>query len=137
MSSFLAADWLTILAEEMHANSADVGGNNTPVTGGTYNPDGLTVADVLSTAVAAPAIATAATLPATAAVATTTVAAPAATPTVAGAQATQTAASATASHTPAVTAADAGDHSTTVSNAIDAQHAPLHELAHHFAHMWG
>ncbi len=39
-------------AEEMHANAADVGGNNLPVTGGTYNTDGLTVADVLSTAVA-------------------------------------------------------------------------------------
>ena len=31
----------------MHANSADVGGNNIPITGGTYNPDGLTVAQVL------------------------------------------------------------------------------------------
>jgi hypothetical protein len=39
-------------ADEMHGNAADVGGNNTPVTGGTYNTDGLTVADVLSTAVA-------------------------------------------------------------------------------------
>jgi len=39
-------------AEEMHANAADVGGNNLPVTGGAYNTDGLTVADVLSTAVA-------------------------------------------------------------------------------------
>ena len=37
-------------AEQMHANSADVGGNNVPVNGGTYNADGLTVADVLSTA---------------------------------------------------------------------------------------
>ena len=42
-------------AEEMHANAADVGGNNLPTTGGTYNPDGLTVADVLSTPVAATA----------------------------------------------------------------------------------
>lgn len=25
-------------AEQMHANSADVGGNNIPVNGGTYNP---------------------------------------------------------------------------------------------------
>ena len=39
-------------AEQMHANSADVGGNNIPVTGGAYNADGLTVADVLSTATA-------------------------------------------------------------------------------------
>ena len=35
-------------AEQMHANAADVGGNNIPVTGGTYNADGLTVADVLT-----------------------------------------------------------------------------------------
>jgi hypothetical protein len=42
-------------AEEMHANAADVGGNNVPVTGGTYNTDGLTVADVLSTATTATA----------------------------------------------------------------------------------
>ena len=51
---------VTAAADQMHANSADVGGNNIPVTGGTYNPDGLTVADVLSTAVAAPAVAAAA-----------------------------------------------------------------------------
>src|SRR3954462_7769417 len=46
-------------ADQMHANSADVGGNNVPVTGGTYNPDGLTVAEVLSTAAAPPAAAAA------------------------------------------------------------------------------
>jgi hypothetical protein len=42
-------------AEQMHANAADVGGNNVPITSGTYNPDGTTVADVLSTALAAAA----------------------------------------------------------------------------------
>ena len=47
-------------AEQMHANSADVGGNNIPVNGGTYNADGLTVADVLSTAGAPAAVAAAA-----------------------------------------------------------------------------
>jgi hypothetical protein len=41
---------VTAAAEEMHANAADVGGNNVPISGGTYNPDGLTVAQVLSTA---------------------------------------------------------------------------------------
>jgi hypothetical protein len=59
-------------AEEMHANAADVGGNNVPIGGGTYNPDGMTVAEVLpaATAVAAtatvtpPAAVAAATLPA-------------------------------------------------------------------------
>ena len=44
-------------AEQMHANSADVGGNNIPVNGGTYTADGLTVADVLSTAGAPAAVA--------------------------------------------------------------------------------
>ena len=33
---------VTAAAEEMHANAADVGGNNIPVNGGTYNTDGLT-----------------------------------------------------------------------------------------------
>jgi hypothetical protein len=47
-------------AEQMHANSADVGGNNIPVNGGTYNADGLTVADVLSTAGAPAEVAAAA-----------------------------------------------------------------------------
>ena len=47
-------------AEQMHANSADVGGNNIPVNGGTYNADGLTVAEVLSTAGAPAAVAAAA-----------------------------------------------------------------------------
>ena len=47
-------------AEQMHANSADVGGNNIPVNGGTYTADGLTVADVLSTAGAPAAVAAAA-----------------------------------------------------------------------------
>jgi hypothetical protein len=42
-------------AQVIHDNAADVGGNNIPVTGGSYNPDGLTVADVLSTATPAPA----------------------------------------------------------------------------------
>ena len=37
-------------ADQMHGNAADVGGNNIPVTGGAYNPDGVTVAEVLGTA---------------------------------------------------------------------------------------
>jgi hypothetical protein len=40
-------------AMQMHANAADVGGNNVPITGGAYNGDGTTVAQVLATAVAA------------------------------------------------------------------------------------
>jgi hypothetical protein len=46
-------------AEEMHANAADVGGNNIPITGGTFNPDGLTVAEVLPAPAAAAPVAAA------------------------------------------------------------------------------
>jgi len=38
---------VTAAAEEMHANAADVGGNNVSIDGATYNTDGLTVAEVL------------------------------------------------------------------------------------------
>ena len=102
-------------ADQMHANAADVGGNNIPVTGGTYNADGLTVADALSTAVAAPAVAVAA-----------TVAAPAA-PVV------QTAASA-APAAPAQ-AADVAVHDGPA--ATDAHQTHFVEMAHHLHHMWG
>ena len=105
---------VTAAAEQMHANSADVGGNNTPVTGGTYNADGMTVADVLSTAVAAPAVAAAAPV--------TPASAPAA-PTAPAAPAVQTVASAPA------TAADTA--------AVDPHHSPVPEMAQHFHHMWG
>ena len=44
-------------AQVIHDNAADVGGNNIPVTGGTYNADGATLAEVLSTATPAPAAA--------------------------------------------------------------------------------
>jgi hypothetical protein len=53
-------------AQVIHDNAADVGGNNIPVTGGAYNPDGLTLAEVLSTATPAPAIAAATPAPAAA-----------------------------------------------------------------------
>ena len=45
-------------AEEMHANAADVGGNNVSINGTTYNTDGLTAAEVLGTQVAETATAT-------------------------------------------------------------------------------
>jgi hypothetical protein len=45
-------------AEEMHANAADVGGNNVSINGNTYNTDGLTVAEVLGTQTAETATAT-------------------------------------------------------------------------------
>ena len=42
----------------MHANAADVGGNNVSINGTTYNTDGLTVAEVLGTQAAETATAT-------------------------------------------------------------------------------
>jgi len=97
-------------AEQMHANSADVGGNNIPVNGGTYNADGLTVADVLSTAgaPAAPAAAapTAAAAPAAAALATT------------------------------LAAVDAGSHDV-APTAVEVHHSAVAEIAQHLHHMWG
>lgn len=99
-------------ADQMHANSADVGGNNIPVTGGTYNAGGLTVAEVLSTAVAAP---------------------------VAMASAAPTVASAAVSSVPAApaVAADPVAPATVGPLATAVDHSPVHEMAHHFHHMWG
>ena len=37
-------------ADGFHANAADVSGNNVPLNGGTFNADGTTIADALSTA---------------------------------------------------------------------------------------
>jgi hypothetical protein len=47
------ATLVTAAADQMQGNAADVGGNNVPVTGGTYNADGVTVAEVLWTPPAA------------------------------------------------------------------------------------
>lgn len=41
---------VTAAAEQMHANAADVGGNNVPVNGTAYNTDALTAADALGQA---------------------------------------------------------------------------------------
>src|SRR5262249_50311681 len=41
---------VTAGAEVLHDNAADVAGNNIPLNGGTYNVDGQTIADALSTA---------------------------------------------------------------------------------------
>jgi hypothetical protein len=95
-------------AEQMHANSADVGGNNTPVTGGAYNPDGLTIEEVLSTASAAPAV----------------VAAPAA----------QTSTSAAA----ASPQPDPGTHAAGNETTVDPHHSPHHEIfQQQLHHVWG
>jgi hypothetical protein len=44
------ATLVTAAADQMHGNAADVGGHNVPVTGGNYNSDGVTVAEVLAAA---------------------------------------------------------------------------------------
>ena len=41
---------VTAAADQMHGNAADVGGSNVLVTGGHYNTDGVTVAEVLGAA---------------------------------------------------------------------------------------
>jgi hypothetical protein len=109
---------VTAAAEGFHANAADVSGNNVPLNGGTYNVDGLTVADALSTATAP--------LP-PAPVTPLTPAAPAATPVPAVAAAAATVA----------TAAVAGADDAAPGGAIDHQHLGLPEMASHFHHMWG
>jgi len=102
---------VTAAAEGFHANAADVSGNNVPLNGGTFNADGVTVADALSTATAP--------LP-PAPVTPLTPAAPAAAPPI-------------APTLPAV--ASACDPAP--GGALDHQHANLPEMAHHFHHMWG
>jgi hypothetical protein len=100
-------------ADQMHGNSADVGGNNIPVTGGTYNPDGLTVAEVLGTPVAVTPAAE------TPAIAVAAAEQPVAAPTV---SVEQTALATADVSAPAV---------------VEHDHSPAPELAHHFHHMWG
>jgi len=58
------ATLVTAAAEQMHGNAADVGAGNVPVTGGHYNANGATVAEVLGAVpVAEPPAAVAATEP--------------------------------------------------------------------------
>ncbi len=102
---------VTAAAEGFHANAADVSGNNVPLNGGTFNADGLTVVDALSTATAP--------LP-PAPVTPLTPAAPAAAPPIAP-----------------VLPAVASACDPTPGGALDHQHVNLPEMAHHFHHMWG
>ena len=101
---------VTAAADGFHANAADVSGNNVPLNGGTFNADGTTIADALSTATGA--------LPPPPA----TLLTPISPPPVAN----------VAASTPAPAAG--GDGS---SAAFDAHHSFLAEAAHHFHHMWG
>jgi hypothetical protein len=124
-------------ADGFHANAMDVSGNNVPLNGGAFNPDGTTIADALSTATgplppapvslltpAAPAAQVAALTAAPAADQSTHPAAAPAAPPVANAPA----------------APAAADHLATTADlaSIDPHHQPFGEMAHHhFHHMWG
>jgi trimeric autotransporter adhesin len=117
-------------ADGFHANAMDVSGNNVPLNGGAFNPDGTTVADALSTATGP--LPPASVSPLTPAAPVTEVAnAAAVAPTV------PTAPTSTAPAAPAtpVATADAGGAPGTPS--IDPHHSPVPEMAHHFHHMWG
>ncbi|HMM92201.1 hypothetical protein [Bradyrhizobium sp.] len=46
------ANLVTAAADQMHGNAVDIGGSSVPAGGGTYNTDGVTVAEVLGTPVA-------------------------------------------------------------------------------------
>jgi hypothetical protein len=104
------ADLVAAAAEEMHTNAADVSGNNIPITGGTYNADGLTVAEVL------PQIATP--------VAT------AGSPGTAGSTQAASGAANVASTGAASVAIDAGADVAPVAQPVE------HALHHHFEHLW-
>lgn len=107
-------------AEQMHANSADVGGNNVPVNGGEYNADGLTVAEVLSTAGTPAAVAAAA--PAAVQVAAATA---------------PTNATASDPVAKALATADTGTHDAAPA-AAEVHDSAITDVAHHFHHhMWG
>jgi hypothetical protein len=105
---------VTAAAGQMHGNAADAGGNNVPATGGTYNTDGVTVAEVLGTAAAATPVAE---TPAVTAVAAAPDVHQVATPTVTVEQMLAT--------------ADVGVES------ADHAHSGMPELAHHLHHTWG
>jgi hypothetical protein len=103
---------VTAAAEGFHDNAADVSGNNVPLNGGTFNADGLTVAEALSTATGP--------LP-PAPVTPLTPAAPAAPPAA-----------------PPLPAVVAGADDGACGGPHDHQHGALPELAHQqLHHMWG
>jgi hypothetical protein len=112
---------VTAAAEGFHANAADVSGNNVPLNGGTFNADGTTIADALSTATGPlpPAPATLLT-PAAPAAAPATPATPAAAP----------------APTPVASAPAACGGDDHVAAADPVAHLS-HFESHHFHHMWG
>jgi trimeric autotransporter adhesin len=108
-------------ADGFHANAADVSGNNVPLNGGTFNADGTTIADALSTATPPLPPAPASLLTPASPVAQVATVAP------------------VSAHDPSsvpaapVAIADAGTHER--GGPTDHWSAP--EMAHHFHHMWG
>ena len=124
---------VTAAADGFHANAADVSGNNVPLNGGSFNADGQTVADALSTATPPlpPAPATPLT-PEAPAAAPVAVASPAPV-------ATAPVAAAPAAAAPATTVADAGTHEHDLAGAtpMDALHSLAPQMAHQFHHLWG
>jgi hypothetical protein len=122
---------VTAAADGFHANAADVSGNNVPLNGGSFNADGQTVADALSTATPPlpPAPATPLT-PEAPAAAPVAVASPAPV-------ATAPVAAAPAAAAPATTVADAGTHEHDGATPMDALHSLAPQMAHQFHHLWG
>jgi hypothetical protein len=120
-------------ADGFHANAADVSGNNVPLNGGTFNADGTTIADALSTATG-PLPPAPATLLTPAAPAAQVAAAPAADQSTHSADAPAAPPVANAPAAPA-----AADHLATAADLapIDPHHSLFGEMAHHFHHMWG
>jgi hypothetical protein len=108
-------------ADGFHANAADVSGNNVPLNGGTFNADGTTIADALSTATPPLPPAPASLLTPASPVAQVATVAP------------------VSAHDPSsvpaapVAIADAGAHER--GGPTDHWSAP--EMAHQFHHMWG
>ena len=113
-------------ADEMHANAADVSGNNVPISGGTYNVDGLTLADALSTAGAPTAVAAATTVSAATPIPVASSSATA--PVAAGASATN--------NTPLAAQVADANQGVAHSTSVDAHHGTLSEMAHQFHHLW-
>jgi hypothetical protein len=95
-------------ADEMHANAADVGGNNIPITGGTYNAAGMTVAQVLPQVGTTTAVASNSTLPA----------------------ASPAAGATNGANDPGRSAVSGAGHDAPVTQPVELPHP-------HFEHMWG
>ncbi|MCP4619759.1 MAG: hypothetical protein GY844_25370 [Bradyrhizobium sp.] len=123
---------VTAAAQVIHDNAADVGGNNIPVTGGSYNPDGLTLAEALSMATPTPAATAATTAPAAATPATA-----AATPV--PAVAPSTAAPAAPTVVAALPDAAAGNNAAAAdTHSVPGNGADMyHHAENHFHHLWG